>query len=481
MPPTQPLPEIPASLRTVAWDADTDRPGGHTWRETCHHIYQYMQRDMRDAIEQLRLLYPDTWREHVPRTQALVWRLMREQATLYRLRPPSREFRGLPPATADLLHDHYRRARVNKRLRTANEHLVCLANATVWIIPRPDGRGVKAWVPPPHWQHVQMASPFDDEVDEVAAWWVRVPIVTDVVLGLVVFAWAYVSSTRAVWVDGPSEMVGRGLWHPDGINPIGMIPIAMLRACDPATGDWFCEVPGDLLDGQRAVNQDSTDAGHVARLQGHGQAYASGTKKQVAEMQLGPERVVAVPQGGVFGFAQPNADLAGIQQTCDGYVNSVVASQGMNPATIMKSAGITAVAKQIELADREVERRSMAMEFADAEQRCADLTARWLNYQHQSPLVGSCTVYVQHREPNLPADPLHHAQAIDLRIKLGLTSSARERSIQEGIPVEEALDLCIEDRRLQQRLEAACAPTEPASSEVDGPPQSRPKLVALTS
>lgn len=434
----------PASLE------QRDLPGGDRWRETTELLYQYLQRQMADARRQREELYPKTWSNQVQRTVPLVWRVSRELAKLYH-RTPTRTHvlaGGEPvPREAQALIDRINAgARLDRRLRTAHEHLRAMNNATVWVWPVPQLRGVRFVVVPPHHQHVTLTqadvggSFLSDDERDVASWRVKLPVGQDADTGMRIFAIARITATEAVWEEGPEELVGEGVWTRDGSNPIGVIPAVVLRGSDPAPGDFWAPAAEDLLDAQRAVNHDYTDIGHVARLQGYGQPWMKGIQSEVAaEMEFGPETAIGHPDPSFqFDFARPAPDLAGYHQQMEGYVRGVISANGLSPQTLLKSAGVTAQAKRLEMLDRDEERERDIDEFMRAEQRIYGLTRQWVTWLRGVDVLPDAQVRVQYHTPHVPTDPLHEAQAADLEMAAGLTSPQRTLAHRHGISLEEA-------------------------------------------
>lgn len=428
-----------SSAPAVGSRSVTLRAGGSRWREIAELLFRYLGRDMSDA-EACRLdLYPDTGADHVPRTIALVWRLARELSTLY-LRPPSRTFVGAEDSEVPGIEKVYKTSRFNRRARTAQEQVSAIGNATMWCWLTSDG--FRWMVPPVHDQWVTPSRIDASEVEDIAEWRVRFPVVTDPYATTVATATALITPTRAVWESGPKGWVGTGIWAKNGSNPFGCIPVIMLRASDPAPGEWWASVPEDLLDAQRAVNHDLTDVGEFARKQGFAQAVAKGlTQQQASEIEIGPEKVVGIPDPtGSFGYESPGADLNGCIAQMRAYVELVIATTGLNPATVMKSAGITALAKIIEVMDREVERIRHKDEFELAEQRAYELMALackiragWLPIFPEG-----VTVTVEYREPVMPADPTSAAQAGSMLIEQGRETAATLLAYERGISLDDA-------------------------------------------
>jgi hypothetical protein len=130
----------------------------------------------------------------------------------------------------------------------------------------------------------------------------------------------------------------------------------------------------------------------------------------------------------------------------------------MNPATFLKSAGITALAKKMEQIDRDTERQKYLDELERGEQRCYDLVASYINTVRGVEVLPPAKVVLEFREPVMPADPLHDAQALELQQTLGLIGKVRARAKMDGISVDEALQRMMADAEMDARLEPLSAP-----------------------
>ena len=136
----------------------------NTWRETTEALYKHLRRDSSDIADQLKEQFPKTWGQRrqlavVP----FVWRVARELAGLYR-KPPTRQMVGVG-LTADVqarINSIYRALEVDSKLEAAQEMLVALNNATIWVWPNDFG-SVRLLVIPPHHQEWWMADPLSTD------------------------------------------------------------------------------------------------------------------------------------------------------------------------------------------------------------------------------------------------------------------------------------------------------------------------------
>lgn len=445
--------------------ANTGRTGADRWRSNAEALFYYLRRDMRDAEQERQRLYPETWRSMVQRTVPFVWSVARELCTAY-IDPPARRWKrrsdGAEISGPELerILATYAECDVDGAMHTSDKHLVALHNATIHVWPDPSWRGVQLMSIPPHDQEVERSDATSWRVSSVSTWRFRMAVGEDTVTGSPRWSLGEITPTKAQWVGGWKGLHNRGIFGASIANPLGRIPVVMMRAESPAPGEWWSPLPEDYLDAQRAANADKTDVGHVARLQGFGQPVMKGTKLAKAkEQQLGPESiVVAEGEGADFTFARPQPDLAGYLAQNEDFLRAVIAASGLNPQTFMRSAGITALAKQIELIDRQSARKSRLRQLRAGEQALYDLIREWVNLQRGADTLPDAVVEVDYREPIIPADPLHDAQAIAMLIAMKQTSEPRERAKRDGISLAEALTRCEEDARVSKRLREIAGP-----------------------
>jgi hypothetical protein len=440
-----------------AYPVQDQQTGGTVWRDNSRELYNYLRRDMRDATAERKRLYPINWSQHVLRTVPFVWAIARELATAY-MQSPSRRFVGadgepLPDDLVALIEAEYESAHVDEVMRTAHRHLVALNNATIWVWPTDTG-DIRLTLIAPHEQEVELRHPFALHEDDVGMWRWRIAMPVKSAPSTSVYAVGVVTHAKAVW-EATGELNGMGIYAEDGSMPFDTLPVVMLRGTPPGPGEWWAPVPHDILDAQRAMNHDLTDVGHIARLQGYGQPYVRGySSGETKDMQLGPETVIGLSgDTAEFGFASASPALDGYVTQVREYVQTVVGMNGMNPATFLKSAGITALAKQVELIDRENYRQEFKGILKAAEQRLYNVMRAVINYQRGAELWPEATVEVDYREPIVPADPLHDAQALQMLVELGQTGRVRARAQRDGVSIEEAARRMSQDKELDNGLQ----------------------------
>lgn len=115
--------------------------------------------------------------------------------------------------------------------------------------------------------------------------------------------------------------------NPGSANPYGVLPFVAWH--DRLPDDEFF-IPGgdDLYAAQDALNVGLANLWRAVEHQAHGQAWASGISANEV-LQFGPDRAVALPQGGQFGFAAPNAPITSILSALEFVLRETAATHGV--------------------------------------------------------------------------------------------------------------------------------------------------------
>jgi len=432
---------------------NTAGPGSKMWREKMSALWNYLHRDMSDARVQRALLYPETWDTHVQRVVPFVWRVAREMASMKRARTFLDPKTGdkLPSDVINMIESFYKSAGVDSAMTAAYGQLVTLNQSTIWLLPK--GSELRCVTLPPHEQWVEMNDPLAVTEDEISAWNISIPTRSDPHANQVEYTTARWTKDDITWnkefdKEFPAPFGG------DGKNQFGAIPVVFLAGQTRPLGTWWCQIPEDILDAQRAINHDLTDIGHIARLQGYGQMYSTGLSTAEADnMKLGPEAIIALPDvASRLDFARAQPDLKGYAEQNEQYLRAVISSEGLSPSTFLKSSGITALAKKMEQIDRDTERLKYLDELERAEQRVYDLMRSYYLSVRGVDVFPPAIVSIEFREPVTPADPLHDAQAIELLNRLGVVGKVASRARLDGVSTDEAMKRMIRERKMDEEV-----------------------------
>jgi len=468
------------------------------WANTSRILYKYLRRDFSDLEDELQILFPKTWQDRIQRPVPFVYRLARELAILHR-RPPSREWiqesgDPFPEATSKRVGEIYKSSAVNGALQTMHEHLVAMNNACLLVWPTEAG-GVRLVNIPPYDVNVAVVDPLSNDESDIEAMEVRLPIGSDMRSGMEAFAVAEITPTTAVWKSGPKSMQGKGVFNEDGTNPLGVVPLIMLRGTDPAPGEWFAPAPDDLLAAQRAICLAMTEIGHTAHFQSFGQPVLTGVgSAAAAEVRLGPESILGLPDSDQkFEYVVGSPHLAETQASVESYLSVVLSHLGIRPEIFLRTGAVSATAKLVDLYDRELERERHVKEFEHAELRLWRLINGWITELRgggTQVFPDAARVVLNYHQPQQPVDPLHAAQALTMAVDLGLTSVVAEYAKIHGVSRDEAqssINANIEDTKairaslvgaeaaeLSGRVVQGIKPTTAATEGPAGPAQTQP-------
>jgi hypothetical protein len=242
----------------------------------------------------------------------LVRAIADKRASTYRL-PPRRQFTGLDQATGDAL---YRDMNADAVLKKASRYLE-LCKTVMLQVGWDDAAGkptLNVLTPnvldvvcdnPEHPKRVIVTYPGERSDDTVFADWTA-------------------TGFRQLNHRGAVRAIAG---NPAGVNPYGVLPFVPWFDRLPDDRFWL---PGgdDLFEAQDAVNVALANLWRAVEHQAHGQAWASGISANEV-LQFGPDRAVALPQGGQFGFAAPNAPISSILGAIEFVLREMAATYGV--------------------------------------------------------------------------------------------------------------------------------------------------------
>lgn len=151
-----------------------------------------------------------------------------------------------------------------------------------------------------------------------------------------------------------------------GVNPYGALPFVPLF--DQAPDDQFF-LPGgdDLIEAQRAINVGLANLWRAIELQSHGQAWASGLLAGDI-VRAGPDRTIALPENGNFGFAAPNTPIEAVLKAIEFLIKQTAVANNL-------------AANDFELEPRAESGSSKAADRRDLIEARADDVELWRTYE----------------------------------------------------------------------------------------------------
>lgn len=329
-----------------------------------------------------------------------------KRASTYRL-PPRRTFAGLDQAVGDAL---YKTMNADAVLKKASRYLeVCKsvalqvgwdeATATPTLsVLTPNVLDV-TYTNPEHPERVIVTYPGERAEHTAFADWTP-------------------NGFRMLNARGGSRRLAGNL---DNTNPYGVLPFVPWFDRLPDDSFWL---PGgdDLYAAQDAVNVALASLWRAVELHSHGQAWASGISANEV-LQFGPDRAVALPQGGQFGFAAPNAPIAAILSAIEFVLRETAATHGVGADLFdLSKVAESGSAKHAGRLDLKEVRQDQIAQARTMEARLFDVLRAVVNTHRPGTIPEGATVGVDFAEQQ---DQLSEAEALEnarIKSELGVWS-----------------------------------------------------------
>lgn len=393
--------------------------------------------------------------QHVP----LIPAICQQIASAY-IVPPRRTWLGLGDVQAEALAAEYRRigaARMFLRM-----HRAAVAQHTVVgiLFPRGDGFGVQLLRP---YQLEVDPDPLDNEsvtsAAEVRAMWPVKATHETTHFGVL-----HMNRERIFVRTGSGDLP---VWGNDTRNPFpgGDYPAFTMRLQPAKQGDFFAELPLDKLDAQIATTIAFTDAIYTASKASWGLDVFKGmTKEQAQEMRGGPGVVVGLRDNESFEHVPRGSNAKDYLSMVLDYLSTLASVAQISPDKLTGwQRAITAVAKQVDYADRSELRAAQRHELERAEGGFANAllrVLRWRGDANQYP--EAVAVEMEYREPQWPADLLHYGQERALAYASGRGSPVRD-AMEHGMTEAEAIEHVRQNLQWNRDLGIVPGPNAPGA------------------
>ncbi|MCP3731805.1 hypothetical protein M9978_15375 [Sphingomonas sp. MG17] len=197
--------------------------------------------------------------------------------------------------------------------------------------------------------------------------------------------------------------------NPGATNPYGVLPFVPWFDRLPDDSFWL---PGgdDLFAAQDAVNVALASLWRAVELHSHGQAWASGISANEV-LQFGPDRAVALPQGGQFGFAAPNAPIASILSAIEFVMRQTAATHGVGSDVFdLSKVAESGSAKHAGRLDLKEVRQDQIAQARTMEARLFEVLRAVVNTHRPGTIAEDATVGVDFAEQQ---DQLSEAEALE--------------------------------------------------------------------
>jgi hypothetical protein len=323
----------------------------------------------------------------------LVRAIVDKRASTYRL-PPHRTFTGVDQATGDAL---YKAMNADAVLKKASRYLEVSKTVALQVgwneaagtptlsVLTPNVLDV-VYSNPEHPERVIVTYPGERAEDTTFADWTS-------------------NGFRVLNHRGASKPVPG---NPDNTNPYGVLPFVPWFDRLPDDSFWL---PGgdDLYAAQDAVNFALASLWRAVELHSHGQAWASGVSANEV-LQFGPDRAIALPQGGQFGFAAPNAPIASILSAIEFVLREMAATYGVGADLFdLSKVAESGSAKHAGRLDLKEVRQDQIAQARTMEARLFEVVKTVVNTHRHGSIPEGATVGVDFAEQS---DQLSEAEAL---------------------------------------------------------------------
>ena len=314
----------------------------------------------------------------------------------------------------------------------------------------PDGLGrVRPLVLRPWQLEIEHADPLRAD-DIQAASKITIQLPQQTAAGQVIYGDAVLTRSEAWRTLGGSQV---GLFNDEKTNPFpgGRYPLAVLRVTDPEPGRFFAPVNEPLLNLQVALCLQESDTEHLIRYQAYGQKVIEGAThaQAVDEVMVGPDRIMALisndpnatpPRLTIVGKDPPISQIVTWQES---RIRLFASLLGISADAFLRvNTALTASARLFADQDRKAIRDKIRPKMVMFERAAARAVADVVNLTAAAPVNADAVSVALRWADNVPSvDPLHDAQATQMRIDQGLTTSAEIVADDKGISREAALAL----------------------------------------
>lgn len=238
------------------------------------------------------------------------------------------------------------------------------------------------------------------------------------------------SASATVYADWTESSFIRRDWrgfalfdqgNSDGVNPYRLLPFVPLF--DSAPDDAFF-LPGgdDIIEAQRAINVALANLWRAIELQSHGQAWAKGLAGGEV-LRAGPDRTIALPTDGAFGFAAPNTPIEDVLKAIEFLIKQTAVANDLAANVFeLDAKAESAAAKNAENRDLIEARQDDLDLWRLYETRLFEVLKRVVNTHRPNSIPEAATLSVDFGEIGEELSERDRLEAYRRRMEMGLWS-----------------------------------------------------------
>ena len=396
----------------------------------------------------------------------LARRIVKQEAGVYR-HAPERIFTGLTPAQVEIMEQIYEDMEINAMLQKSNQYYKLQGQNNIQIIPV-DGKLKIRVLMNHHFDVVPKSSSPETADAYILSGYDKLIVLptptegTDGTNEMIADPNDYQATlkTYVLWSDEFNYLFDENGNVLGGVtpNPIGIMPFVDIS---PAKDfEFFVRLGSSVTEFTIQFNAALTDMSQIVRMQGFAQAYMIAEQASMpTSMKIGPMIAVKMALNpdnpGVrpeFGFAQPNADIAGSLQYLESLVALFLSSRGLDPKIVSAkgesakfNSGLERLLSMLEQFDAS---REDFTTYMNAEKKIFEIVKAYLNTYSGTEILqynigiipDSAGVEVKFHSPEMIKTDADKLGLIEKRMDLGLISQIEAISQDRGVDESQALE-----------------------------------------
>lgn len=372
--------------------------------------YQTIQRD-------LQRKFPTSYSKMDARAIPFVERYVAELGGRYRA-PVVRRFLNAERDQWQRLTQVYEDSGIDEVMADVERHL--LTQSTVIAIVLPDGPGRVHVETIVLWQveDVQISDPL--KARDPRSWdSMNAQVPASVVGHQVVMAQMELTRTKAA---RPVNGTATGIYAADGSHNFGVVPVVVAHSKCPDKGRWWASPNEALLNLQVSLSLQAADNESIIRNCAFPQKTIKNATvaQQVEELQIGPDKVVAMVRSGnpddpppELAIVQGQVPVSELVTNAEHQIRLYCSMLGLDPSTFLRvNTAVTASARLFSAQDRAKQRKKLDPVLRRFERDLARMIARVINQTSALQLPLNVDVALRYSDPEPTNNPLHDAQAL---------------------------------------------------------------------
>lgn len=385
--------------------------------------------------------YPNTKLDDQP--IPFVERYLAELSGLYTL-PVVRGFPGATDDDAHVMHATYEASGMATKLCDVENSLWLQNMAIALVLPGSPGRVRVVTVAPWQVEEIEIGDPVD--TSDPSTWdrlLVRVP--SSVVSGQVMLGQVELTRTHA-----RRQVAGKwvGIYNEEGSNPFGVLPVVVGYRVTPQPGRWAPPVNEAVLGLQLSLSMQEADNDLIVKHCAWPQKVIEGAsiRQQVEQMQVGPDKVLALLKSGdpqetppTYRIVQGQVPVEQLVGHVEHKIRLFCSMLGMDPSSFIRTnTAVTASARLFSAQDRARHRSKIEPPLVRFESDLAVLVARVISYTGLVQVTSVRRVALRWAVLEPSADPAAAATAQAARYAAGTDSPSETVAREKGVSMVEA-------------------------------------------